>query len=775
MFVILLSNRASVLSSLFVLALTCGAFLGKRTAAQEIDFSRTPAGDLFDPITGDSTGPSPSSQRTGTASGAEAKKPNPLADDSRLARLFGDVDQIDQLSDVRRPNALSPAANAVFQTEASGRRTADVGSLLDQSKATQGVNIQHRTPIISDTRVRGQRVGQILASGSYWAPARMDLDTMMSKIDSRLVEDLILIKGPYAARYGPSFRVVDLEFVQSPRYANRELHGSTSAVFNSNGEHWYGRQSAWGGDENYGFHLSYGHQTANDYETGQDGFSMPSSFKSRDIFLAFGRDISSHESIEFNYLRLDQTDVEFPGLVFDINFLVTDGYEVTYTNTDPLFFSDEFRAEVWYNRTRFEGDSTRSGKINQIPTLPVILESPSGTDGFAVTDVDALSGGYRFENLFRTRNGSYRMGTDLIVINQELNDIEPLGPANDNNFPIPRSHSIDVGLYIEDVEQINSCLTMTAGGRLDGVFTDSREFVAGVPTAFSDLKDSELDQAFLLGAAYLTADYQLGNSWSTNLGAGFASRAPTLTEMYTELSFIGSLQRGLTFLLGDPKLRQEKLYQLDAALAYDGKDRRFGLQGYYSWIEDYITYDLLDPPGTSDGFQEGAAFVNTDLAVLSGVECYFQNRISRMLTLFGTSSYTEGRDLTRSDPARLSTNANRSATPGIEEEPLPGIAPWETRVGILLEDPIVNPRWGIEFMARIVDNQDRIARTLDEIETPGFTTYNLRAYGRRGPWLVTTGIENLTDKFYREHIDYRSGRGVFRPGISAYLGAELTY
>lgn len=76
---------------------------------------------------------------------------------------------------------------------------------------------------------------------------------------------------------------------------------------------------------------------------------------------------------------------------------------------------------------------------------------------------------------------------------------------------------------------------------------------------------------------------------------------------------------------------------------------------------------------------------------------------------------------------------------------------------------------------RIVDNQDRVATTLQEVETPGFTTYDIRTYRRLGSLLVTSGFENVTDKFYREHIDYPSGLGVYRPGFGFYVGAELTY
>jgi iron complex outermembrane receptor protein len=707
---------------------------------------------------------------------ASRKEHEGLAADDRLAKLFGEVDQVEELSPDRRYLADSPAADAVFAAEATGRRTSDIGSLLQNSKAAHGVSIQNRTPLVNDTRIRGQRVGQVLASGSYWAPARMDLDTMVNKVDSRLIEDVILVKGPYAARYGPGFRFIDFNFIQSPRYENGfEAHGASSVTYNTNGEQWYGRQSVSGGAEHYGFHLSYGHQTGNDYETGEEGFFMPTSYKSRDIFSAFGVDLTSDERLEFNILRLDQTDVEFPGLVFDLNFLITDGYEVTYTSESPGF-ADRFVAEFWYNRTRFEGDTLRSGKNKQIPTLVVDLEqSPAGNDGFAITDGDALSAGYRMENVYFTQEGHFSIGTDVIFLNQELNDIEPNSPANDNNFPIPRSHAVDVGIFIEDTEQLTDRLRVVSGARIDGVFTDATDIVPGVPDPISDLKNAQLRQDFLLGSAYLTGEYRLAPGWTADAGLGTASRNPTLTEMYADNSFIGSLQRGLTFLEGDPELDSERLYQFDLGTQYSDNDLTLGLHGHHAWIEDYITYDLVSPSGTVDGFPQGAALVNTDLATLAGFETYGQYAASDMITLFSVVSYVEGRDRSRNKPARQSTNPDRSDEAGVEHEPLPGIAPLESRLGILIQDPSPRRRWGIEFMARIVDNQDRIAKTLEEVETPGFTVYNLRSYRRWNQWLLTGGVENLTDKFYREHIDYRSGIGVFRPGIGFYTGAELQY
>jgi hypothetical protein len=88
-----------------------------------------------------------------------------LASDPRLSKLFGEVQQVDELPADRRSLAESPAADAVFSAEATGRRTSDIGSLLQSSKAAHGISIQNRTPLVNDTRIRGQRVGQVLASG----------------------------------------------------------------------------------------------------------------------------------------------------------------------------------------------------------------------------------------------------------------------------------------------------------------------------------------------------------------------------------------------------------------------------------------------------------------------------------------------------------------------------------------------------------------------------------------------------------------------------------
>ena len=694
--------------------------------------------------------------------------------------------------------------DVVRGTEAITRASSDGGSLLGKSNATNGVTAQRRTPVITDLRIRGARSGQILASGSYYAPARVDLDTMLSKFDSRMIDTITVIKGPYSVRNGPGFKFLDVDLMGSPRYADGFQSNSTTGLqYLTNGEQWYGRQSVQAGASDWGVRFDYGHRTGSNYEAGRafgttGGFisrELPSSYNSRYMNFAYGKDIDESSSIEFSYLRLDQTGIEFPGLIFDINFLVTDGFDFDYELTD-LEISDSFKINGWYNRTRFAGDTRGIGKNLQIPTLVDSLLS-----GYAITDVDGMSTGYRAEWTWDDSDEStFSLGTDLIFLTAQLNDIEPefepefIEDGDLFNFPIPDSYSRDVGFFIERNRQLSPTWETTAGARVDLVQTDAASINSGeVPnTEFGvidsfNYTDDELRRQFTTWAIFLNTEKQLSETHTVSFGAGHAQRPPNLTELYADQSFIGSLQPGFTAVIGDPLLKPERLTQIDVGVASDYGRLQVEVNGFHAWINDYIIFeDLegLDAPGEQIQF---AAYGNTDLATLVGGECSLEFQLTEVCTAFGMLSYVAGQDHTRNEPTQQSI---RGASGGVfhfhgnefrsdvdlEEEPLAGIPPMTSLLGLRWQSQEVDNVWGTEISMRIVSGQDRIASSLFESETPGFNTWDVRAFRYLTPnYLLTAGVENFANRFYREHLDFRVGRGVYQPGRTFFFGSELSY
>jgi outer membrane receptor protein involved in Fe transport len=221
------------------------------------------------------------------------------------------------------------------------------------------------------------------------------------------------------------------------------------------------------------------------------------------------------------------------------------------------------------------------------------------------------------------------------------------------------------------------------------------------------------------------------------------------------------------------------------------------ITGFNAWLFDYITYEamsvVLGPPN-GQVEQVNLKYVNTELATLIGAEGIAEYDLSPCWTPFATLKYVEGEDHTRNG-----TFATRQATPGVPSvrvpglprgffsgivggthEPLPGILPLESRIGIRWHEAGRDPNWGVELSARVVDNQDLVALSLLETPTPGFTTYDLRSFWRPQRDLTfVAGVENFTDKNYREHLDYNPSNplalGTLQPGINAYLGTEWIY
>ena len=102
--------------------------------------------------------------------------------------------------------------------------------------------------------------------------------------------------------------------------------------------------------------------------------------------------------------------------------------------------------------------------------------------------------------------------------------------------------------------------------------------------------------------------------------------------------------------------------------------------------------------------------------------------------------------------------------------------------------------WGIEFAARMVSGQDRVALlrlgstdvlSLGDLEesTPGFAVFNLRAYYNVNKKVsLRGGIENLFNRRYQEHLNLRlpadqlggfAATQVLAPGITPYIGIEI--
>lgn len=698
------------------------------------------------------------------------------------------------------------AADQILGIEAKARTTSDVGSLIGKSSRNRGVVAQKRNPIVTDPRIRGSRVGQLAASGSHWIPARIDLDTVLSKVDSSLISSVNVVKGPYAVEYGPGVSFLNFDLTDSPRSDDGpDAGGSTSLEYQANGERWYGRQTLSYADENWGARIGYGHKTGSDYDSG-GGANIPSSYKSRDLDVAFGFDVEPGQSVEVFYLHQDQTDVELPGQAFDLDALTTDAIETTWSNSN-IEWADGIELEGWYNQSRLKGSAQRSGKRRTFPFLDTILY-------VGVTNVDSLSTGARAKATWELDEDLiFAAGVDARVVRQELEEISSgqfgLSNFNNANSPVPRSVAANPGLFLELTDTSFDDLTLTTGVRTDIVTTEMIADAGAVqnlgtgltPLSLSDiLGTGKFDQSFGLWSAFVTAEFEVDSNWTLNGAVGHGQRAPSLTELYAAEPFMFLLQSGLNTITGDPRLDVERRWQLDLGADFESENFRASINGYHAWIHDRITFETLSVrrgPPFNQIEQVNLKYVNTDRSTVYGVESDVEYDLVDGLTAFGGLSYVRGTDESRNGSFATLQADGLAGTPSIridgaqrslfglgaagglpDKEPLPGIPPLESRVGVRANGSWNELAWNIEFAARIVDDQSRVASLLFESETPGFTVFDIRSFIRVNEQIsIFAGVENFTDKNYREHFDFRSqsGQSIRQPGLNAYLGTEFVY
>lgn len=670
----------------------------------------------------------------------------------------------------------TPSVELVTSRQIQTLGTSDAGSILEETTSVRTVDIQRRSPIDFDPRVRGYHVGQVftVSEGQQWFPARQDLDSLLSKLDPSLIEDIIVIPGPYGLRYGPGFAFVDVVTSPTPRYANGpEFHSRTGITVRANGGQLYGRETLFGGGENWGAIFSYGNRTGSDYEAG-GGQLIPASYQAQNFLGQLGFDTRDDVRWEFRYQRLDQTDTEYAGQFFDLNFLITDSFLVNYINEDRCAIWDRWEIDGWYNRTRFDGDTLNQSKVN----FHVIdrVEAALGFPFAGFTQGAQTSAGTRSRMVFGADDQTQlAVGADLHYRKQGIDEqfvVSDSVPPTAFGTNLPDARHYDPGLYVELTQPWHEFWSTSLAGRVDWVYTTADEAELRANTSLPGGPD-DLQQSDVLYAFNLVNELQLTDDWTGRIAFGHAQRAPTLIERYADGLFLGIIQSGFSRVIGDPTLDKERAWQIDASLSATTDDWIFRLGGYHAWVLDYVTYtgNVIDDPSGARLLRT----INTDLATLTGGEAYLERSLTNRLAAFAAAQYVDGRDR-------------------VIDAPLPGISPFDSRFGLRLVDAEQGRRWGLEFSTRIVNGQDRLGAlrigttsvvdVIDlEVPTPGFTVHNVRGYWNITDSLfVVAGISNLGDAEYLEHLNLRlpddgqfTGTRVLEPGITPYVTVEWTF
>ena len=483
---------------------------------------------------------------------------------------MGDLGGVSSLSIAELAAAVGGSpVQGVGQSQAQAIAPTDLGGLLQSAWSVQSVNTTRRSPVALAPNIRGYEFNEIYtqANGAYWFPVREDMDSMLSKVDPGMVQDVIVIPGPYGLRYGPGLSYIDIVMQDTPRYSGGGSDYRANGDIRTNGGQLYGRITADGGSDDYGYRISYGHRVGDDYTAG-NGLKIPTSYDSGDVWAQYGFNTCKYQKVEFSFLRLDQGLTNYPAQFWDVNTLETMGTTLRATDEDPTSPWTKATYEGWWNRTQFTGsitDSKRDPNFPQIQRPEYALDQLLGGNNiiFGNTFGDNTSAGARAVFLFGETDDRYlRFGPDFHfqqnglqenfnVINTDPN-IPPLGQFSTN---LPFASFQDEGVFAEYGFPMADGWKVALGGRVDWTNTNVRFSDVRADT---NLNVDALNQNDILYAYYLTNEFKLNTDWKLDVGYGYAQCPPSLTERYADGMFLGLLQSGFTRVIGNDELKPER-------------------------------------------------------------------------------------------------------------------------------------------------------------------------------------------------------------------------
>jgi iron complex outermembrane receptor protein len=596
-----------------------------------------------------------------------------------------------------------------------------------------GLQAVARAYVAYDPVIRGMKEDQINVTidGIKIEPAchgRMDPATAYA--DLAELEALTITKGPFevtglGAGIGGHIDLAKLRPVYQDENTIRltgVAAGSYNSVTTGDKEHLrLGMSTA-----RLGLQLQLSRQTGDNYQSARSEVPF-SAYENHHIDAMLGFRPARNHELRLAHYRSDGEDTGYPALPMDTRDHKARLYGFEYiVNDGPLAVAQiqlkAYRSDVTHLMDNLDRPAAMMREMT-------VLGETETTGGNAV-------GEWRF------RHSHLKVGLDLwrLFATARRDMLSKATGMQISNLIWPDVTMGSAAAFAEFGYDFTTDWNLTAGTRVANVKSraDSLppDFLAFYQLSNGDIVETDV-------AAHVRLNYDPKADWAMSLSLGHGVRPPGHKERY---GWYTLNQMDLYDYIGNPQLKAEKNFAVNLALRYHAKNIQVQVEPYFNRWQDFITGEVqASLPPQSMGARGVKVYTNIGSARIYGVDLDLNWQLPAHLTLFSNVSFADGRDLER-------------------EAPLPEMPPLSTLTGLRYVSP-TNLFWA-QIETRAAAPQNKVSPFTGENETPGFTVYNLRGGIRLGSHFhVQSGIENITEVFYHEHLDRndipQSGRNFY--------------
>ena len=507
-------------------------------------------------------------------------------------------------------------------------------------------------------------------------------------------------------------------------FDNDAFHASASA-----GHEWNGHVQVYGADAALSSHRTYLNagaffRHADNYKVGGGDELQFSQFQKVNVFTNAGLRLAEKDMLEATFIFDRATDVGYPALNMDV--AKAEGL-ITSLSYKHLFRNASWETKAYYNHITHEMDDTKR------PDVQIHMDMPG--DSWTAGVYSLLTTSHKQHDVALNYDLYYnRLFADMTMY--------PGGAAPMYMVTWPDVGTLNTGVAVTDNVSIarNQSLRLSAKVAWQQQRLNNEEGYHALKVFFPGMTDAYHQTTGRIAASYQCT---MHNAQCT-IGAGWGSRAPTVTEAYGY--YLNNTFDQYDYI-GNPSLKNESAVELNGAVKWHPTERvNVTLDGNVFLFSNYIIgqFETRLSPMTV-GAEGVKVYGNISHATIANVSLSWDWQITEQLRWNKKVSYSAGRDA--------------------DGDALPLISPISWQSEWIYQHQRFQAQATIKGNAR----QSNYGKKYGETAAKAWTIVNLSASYQcimhNAQCIIRFGVENLFDKQYATYADWnhipQKGRNIY--------------
>ena len=613
-----------------------------------------------------------------------------------------------------------------------------VASIDEHLSELRNVNLVRRgsyawEPVVNNMQT--ERLSTTIDGMKIFYACTDKMDPVTSYVESGNLQSISLNSGldgnPQAT--GNIGGSLDLK-LRKAGFDNDPFHASASA-----GHEWNGHVQVYGADAALSSHRTYLNagaffRHADNYKVGGGDELQFSQFQKVNVFTNAGLRLAEKDMLEATFIFDRATDVDYPALNMDV--AKAEGL-ITSLSYKHLFPGASWETKAYYNHITHEMDDTKR------PDVQIHMDMPGKSWTAGVYSL--LTTSHKQHDVALNYDLYYnRLFADMTMY--------PGGAAPMYMVTWPDVGTLNTGVAVTDNVSIarNQSLRLSAKVAWQQQRLNNEEGYHALKVFFPGMTD-----AYHQTTGRIAANYQLSTLNSQfSIGAGWGSRAPTVTEAYGY--YLNNTFDQYDYI-GNPSLKNESAVELNGAVKWHPTERvKVTLDGNVFLFSNYIIgqFETRLSPMTV-GAEGVKVYGNISHATIANVSLSWDWQITEQLRWNKKVSYSAGRDA--------------------DGDALPLISPISWQSEWIYQYQRFQAQATIKGNAR----QSNYGEKYGETAAKAWTIVNLAAQYQFGilcgakrqsrarnlEFVIRAGVENLFDKQYATYADWnhipQKGRNIY--------------